>query len=74
MLPMTQDELIQRLGGAKTVAEKIGVAANVVGNWRMRGIASWALGRIERLCVAEGIDPGDALEPKQPRRTTEKAA
>lgn len=74
MAPMTQDQLIQKLGGAKVVAEKIGVAANVVGNWRSRGIATWALGRIERLCLDEGIDPGDALEPKQPRRAAEKAA
>lgn len=71
---MTQDQLIQRLGGARLVAEKIGVAPNVVGNWRLRGIATWALAKVEQLCVDEGIDPGDALEPRQPARRAQAAA
>lgn len=71
---MTQDQLIQRLGGAKVVAEKIGVQPNVVGNWRIRGIAAWALGKVEQLCREEGIEPGNALEPRQPSRRARAAA
>lgn len=70
---MTADQLIEKLGGSKIVADALGIQTNVVGNWRARGIATWAVGRIALLCEERGIDPGDALETRQPRRA-ERAA
>jgi DNA-binding transcriptional regulator YdaS (Cro superfamily) len=35
---MTYDQLMQRYGSSREAARKLGVAQNVVSNWRKRGI------------------------------------
>lgn len=66
---MRPDQLIDRLGGSAAVAEALKLEPNAVGNWRKRGFPAWALFDLRQLCQKSGIDPGDALKPRQPRRT-----
>lgn len=66
---MEPDELIEKLGGSSAIAVELGVAGNTVGNWRKRGIPSWAMPALAKLCEQHGIDHRGMLEPSPPRRS-----
>lgn len=61
---MTPGELIDALGGAAAVAERMGLLKSTVGNWRIRGFPAWALISLQKLCDESGINPRGALEPR----------
>lgn len=55
-------ELIDALGGNRAVADALGVAPNVVANWRNRNIPWQRRHQIARLAETKGIDlPRDFL-------------
>lgn len=71
---MDASELIDELGGSAVVAARLGVGLFTVGNWRKRGVPAWAIPAMQNLCRERGINPGKALEPRQPRPSKDRTA
>lgn len=62
-------DLIDRLGGTASVANRLGVADNTVANWRERGISWRWRAQLSLIAGQEGVEvPPDFLKPipKQP--------
>ena len=61
---MSHAELIDRLGGTASVANRLGIADNRVANWRERGIAWRWRHQINLIAQQEGVEvPVDFLKP-----------
>ena len=53
---MTADQLIEALGGTRPVAEALGVAPNVVHNWRTRDTVPWRRRHaVARIAAERGV-------------------
>jgi hypothetical protein len=63
----TASDLIDALGGNKTVAAIFGVQDNTISTWRTRGFPAWACIRFREAAIAAALNVDDKLFETKPR-------
>ena len=63
----TASDLIDALGGNRTVAAVFGVQDNTISTWRTRGFPAWACIRFREAALAAALKVDDRLFETKPR-------